>query len=231
MAVGAAAELDQVFAALHLRFGQARRSDRRSRNHRGHDQPWQTVRHSTPQLTRPCNTATTRASSSLVTVFSCAQHPGDVRFGKRRFVAAEIEVASWQVTVRLIFAIVGCIGAPGTLLAAVGDDNQVQAPGYIDPAPTEPFEPIPDPAITAPQPSPPAAPDIGFKQPDPLGAPDVSFKKLLQQMDSNPAAALQKKPGFTTGDTTKSSSTTSDSTTPNTTHSFTTGVQPPGPGF
>jgi hypothetical protein len=140
-------------------------------------------------------------------------------------------VASWQVTVRLIFAIVGCIGAPGTLLAAVGDDNQVQAPGYIDPAPTEPFEPIPDPAITAPQPSPPAAPDIGFKQPDPLGAPDVSFKKLLQQMDSNPAAALQKKPGFTTGDTTKSSSTTSDSTTPNTTHSFTTGVQPPGPGF
>ena len=140
-------------------------------------------------------------------------------------------MASWQVTVRLMFAIAGCIGAPGTLLAAVGDDNQIQAPGYVDPAPTEPFQPIPDAVITPPQPDPPATPGVGFKQPSPLGIPDVTFKNLLQRMNNNPPAALQKKPGFTTGDTTTSSSTTSDSSTPDTTHSFTTRQKPPGPGF
>lgn len=140
-------------------------------------------------------------------------------------------MAYWQVTVRLMFAIAGCTGAPATLLAAMGDDNQAAAPAYIDPAPTDPFEPAPDPVIAAPQPDPAATPDVGFKQPSPLGIPDVSFKNLLQQMNNNPAAALQKKPGFTTGDTTKSSSTTSDSTTVDTTHSFTTGQKPPGPGF
>jgi hypothetical protein len=140
-------------------------------------------------------------------------------------------VASRQVTVRLMFAIVGCIGAPGTLLAAVADDNQAQPPAYIDPAPTDPFDPAAGPVITPPPPDPAAAPGVGFKQPDPLGTPDISFKKLLQQLDNTPAAALQKKPGFTTGDTTRSSSTTSDSTTADTTHSFTTGQKPPGPGF
>jgi hypothetical protein len=142
-----------------------------------------------------------------------------------------MELASWQVTVRLMFAIAGCIGAPGTLLAAAGDDNQLQAPGYVDPAPTDPFEPVPGPVIASPQPDPPAAPNVGFNQPRPLAMPDVSFQNLLQQMRNNPAAALQKKPGFTTGNTTTSSSTTSDSTTPDTTRSFTTGQKPPGPGF
>jgi hypothetical protein len=140
-------------------------------------------------------------------------------------------VASWQVTVRLTFAIAGCIGAPGTLLAAVGDNYQVPAPSYIDPAPTDPFEPLPGPVIAAPQHDPLAAPNVGLTQPSPLAVPDVSFKSLLQRMNKNPAAALQKKPGFTTGDTTKSSSTTSDSSTADTTHSFSTGQKPPGPGF
>ena len=46
MTVAAAADLDEVLSALHLRFGRARRSERRSRHDSGHDKTWQTVRHS-----------------------------------------------------------------------------------------------------------------------------------------------------------------------------------------
>ncbi len=131
------------------------------------------------------------------------------------------------------------------MLAAEGDnqgDNQFDTPLYAAPPTDALSADTPGPMIATPQPDPPAAPDIGYKQPeaapdvgykqpDPFAAPDVSFNSLLQRLDSNPAAALQKKPGFTTGDTTKSSSTTPDSTTLDTTHSFSTSQQPPGPGF
>jgi hypothetical protein len=130
----------------------------------------------------------------------------------RRTAAAEIAVASWQVTARLMFTIAGCIALPAALQAAV-DDNQYDTPLYPAPPTDALSTEIPGPQMNTPQPDP--------KPP----TPEVSFGTLLQRLDNN---AVPKQPGYSTGDSTKSFSTNPGSTTLDTTHSFTTGVKPPG---
>jgi hypothetical protein len=116
-------------------------------------------------------------------------------------------MGSSRVTVGLMIAIAGCIGMPGTLLAA---DYQVQAPGYAAPDQNGPWTPIPDLAVPKLQAEPPA--------------PELSFRDRLKQLD-NAGAAVPMQPGFTTRDTTSSYSASAGPgfTTQNTTSSFTTG--------
>ena len=117
-----------------------------------------------------------------------------------------------RVTVGLMIAIAGCIGAPEALFAA---DNQVQIPGYAVPDPNGPWTPIPDLAVPKPQADPPTT----------QATPDLSFRDRLMQLN-NTGAAAPMQPGFTTRDTTSSysASTGLSFTTQNTTSSFTTGT-------
>jgi hypothetical protein len=122
-------------------------------------------------------------------------------------------MGSSRVTVGLMIAIAGCIGAPGTLMAA---DNQEQAPGYAAPDPNEPWTPIPDLAVPKPQ--------VDPATPATQATPELSFRDRLMQLD-NVGAAVPMQPGFTTRDTTSSYSASAGPgiVTQNTTSSFTTG--------
>jgi hypothetical protein len=138
-----------------------------------------------------------------------------------------------RVTVGLMIAITGCIGAPDSLFAA--DAEQQQAPGYAAPDPNGPWTPIPDLAVPKPQADPPATQAMQNLQTmqtlqamQPLQAtPELSFRDRLKLLDTV-GAATQMQPGFTTKDTTSSYSASAGPsfTTQNTTSSFTAGPAP-----